>query len=860
MKKSKIIATLAVAATMSLGGAFALTGCNNHEHSYTKWNYSETQHWKECPDDGEADESTYGEHRFDSDTDTTCNDGCGYVREVQSAPATETGILSGTVTAYGKGLAGVKVTIGNNDTVTSATGKYSLDNVEIKDGVTVTFTKTDYKTVTKTISKSDWTEKAATLDAVMSLAEEITTVSGMVKAGSNALSGATVTLGDNTPVTTDSDGTYSFEVNSSDAATLTLSVTHPACDNFSEDIEIAAGAATVTKDVYLTAKTVPVLNKTYFELADIQTSSVTDFRHVQNTEMWYVEHGPDGHRVITDHGEGLCLHVDNNQTDEDMVPAIYQKLSITSANSKMMFRARGFLGADDKPGLLSVRIVNLTDYAVDELKQNSEDESAWYEVNSNGYVQFKYDLSEYKGKDVVVIIGAKQGNHNAIERIRFIGENENWVMPFTTAADLAQLTAVSAQDIIGVDNIVSAFNDSSWNKVGDQSGANEGWLFKDADYAEEGSDQLRVFAYKKLTFSDMGTIIVRARTFTGQNGVSGHEGQIYPEIIIKLIDGDGNSVNVTSAYSKVDNGESCQDFYFKLNEAVSGDYTFVIGMARGQRLAIESIQFKGVSTPVNVTGTVKSAGEPVEGATVKYGYNRGSVTTAADGTFTLPVDIVAGGSVEVTISKEGFADINRTITGTDDSALGDISFITTILPNFTTEDIAGMTALTDSTFGTDAIKDQWRQYGDVDKHGEGTCLQANANSPAYVCAKIAIDSSKQYMKFNARMFVRDSDQRGLLQVKVIKADGSVDTLTPIRVYHGDEVLSDRVLSDGTLINSEDYYTEGVYDLTAYVGTEVVIAIVAVNDIEEVTLSIHNAINEIAFKSNSDTEFGKPAVS
>ena len=700
---------------------------------------------------------------------------------------------------------------------------------------------------------------------VRRVASDLTgTVSGTITASGSALSGATVTV-DGKTATTDADGNYSVEgVLMANTGEIDITVTHPACNVYNGKVQITEGSAVASFNASLTPKTFAWLgNKTYFDLAALQTSNQTDFKHVQYSEMWNVEHGTDGHRVINDHGEGLCLHVDNNKTDDDMSTAIYQKLSITENNSNMMFRARGFLGNNDKVGLLSVRVINLTDYTVDELKQGANDNDVWYEMNSNGYVEYSYDLSAYKGKDVVVVIGAKQGNHNAIERIRFIGENENWVMPFTTAADLASLTAYTAEDVIlptNNQNGVNSIMNGTWNKVGDQSASNEGWLLKDADYAAEGSTKLRVFTYKKLTFSNVGTITVRARTFSGQNSVSsGHDGQIYPELIVRLIDNNGNLVPVTCTYNKVDNGENCQDFYFKLNGAISGNYTFVIGMARGQRLAIESIKFGGVSTTVNVTGTVKSSGVPVEGATVSYGYNRGSVTTAADGTFTLPVDIVAGGNVEVIIKKDGFADINRTVTGASDASLGDIVFIKTILPNLTTEDIAGMNVLTDTSFGTDAIKDQWRQYGDVDKHGEGTCLQANANSPAYVCAKIAIDSSKQYMKFNARMFVRDSDQRGLLQVKIIKADGTVDMLKPIRVYHGNDVLSDRVLSDGTLVNSADYYTEGVYDLTAYVGSTVVVAIIAVNDVEEVTKSIHNAINDIAFRSNSDTEFGKPAV-
>lgn len=774
------------------------------------------------------------------------------------------GTISGTVKAYGVALGGVKVAVGSNETVTSATGAYTLEGVEIADSVTVTVSKTGYVTKTLTVAKADWSNNAKTLDVELKLANETATLTGKVTAGVGgediAVEGATVTLGTLT-AQTDSEGKYSIAgVSIAETVKLDVTVTHPFCEDYSGKISVTAGDATVTGNLELTATVVSVLDKTYFELDSMQVSSSNDYKHVKDTAMW--AQGPvndEYGRVIIDHGEGICLHVDNNKTADDMVTTIYNKMNITAANSKMMFRARGFLGSSDKSGLLAVRVIDVAARTVKDLQ--ASDGQVWQTMNSNGYIEYHYDFSEYNGKDVVIVIGAKQGNHNAIDRIRFISANENWLMPFTTAADIQNMVASVPENLDGANNIKSAFNGDSWNKIGDQGGANEGWLMKDADYAPEDSTNLRVFTYKKLTLSDIASIVVRARTFSGQNSVtSGASGQIYPQIIVKIIDSQGNIIDISSTYNKVDNGESCENFYFKLDEAISGDYTFVIGMARGQRLAIESIKFGGVMTSVNVTGKVLSAGQPVEGATVKYGYNRGTVTTAADGTFTLPVDISSGESVGVVISKEGFADINRTVSGAADAALGDLSFVTTILPNLTTDDIAAMTALTETSFGTDALFDSWRKYGNVDKHGEGTCLQANANSIAYICAKISIDDSKKFMKFNARMFVRDEDQRGLIQVKVIKPDGSVDILTPVRVYNGNTVLTDRVLADGTLINREESYTEGVYDLTAYVGTDVVIAIIGVNHIDEVTKAIHNAINDVAFKSNSDTEFGKPAYS
>ncbi len=47
----------------------------NHTHTFTKWDYSDTEHWKVCPKDGEIDVSSRAKHTVDKATHT-CE--CGY--------------------------------------------------------------------------------------------------------------------------------------------------------------------------------------------------------------------------------------------------------------------------------------------------------------------------------------------------------------------------------------------------------------------------------------------------------------------------------------------------------------------------------------------------------------------------------------------------------------------------------------------------------------------------------------------------------------------------------------------------------------------------------------------------------------
>ena len=57
-------------ASLCVCAAFAFVGCNDntvtppaeHEHSYTEWRHSDTEHWRVCPDDGASTEKS--PHRF----------------------------------------------------------------------------------------------------------------------------------------------------------------------------------------------------------------------------------------------------------------------------------------------------------------------------------------------------------------------------------------------------------------------------------------------------------------------------------------------------------------------------------------------------------------------------------------------------------------------------------------------------------------------------------------------------------------------------------------------------------------------------------------------------------------------------
>ncbi len=75
MRKKKVFAVLTALTALCVPVAGALVGCGGeHEHSYTKWDNNEAQHWLVCPEDNAKDEKSVADHEFG--TNGKCE--CGY--------------------------------------------------------------------------------------------------------------------------------------------------------------------------------------------------------------------------------------------------------------------------------------------------------------------------------------------------------------------------------------------------------------------------------------------------------------------------------------------------------------------------------------------------------------------------------------------------------------------------------------------------------------------------------------------------------------------------------------------------------------------------------------------------------------
>ena len=155
-KKIKWAIPFAVLALTCGITAAGCNGCNKHEHSYTEWGYNETQHWKQCPEDDEIDQSTKEDHEF---VDGSCE--CGATQ--QTPPVTDVTITNETTDTNGTvTLSKTTVKAGESVTVTVAPNEgYQLKSLTVNGanvfgamtGNTYTFTAQENTTVVAVFEK-----------------------------------------------------------------------------------------------------------------------------------------------------------------------------------------------------------------------------------------------------------------------------------------------------------------------------------------------------------------------------------------------------------------------------------------------------------------------------------------------------------------------------------------------------------------------------------------------------------------------------------------------------------------------------------------------------------------------------------
>lgn len=132
--------------------AFVFVGCEEavtpppaqHEHNYTEWKHTDTEHWRECPEDGAATEKS--EHKF---VDGKCE--CGLI------DTREFGTVKGKITLHGgknaDDFGDVTVDFEGDDAIVSVDkdGNFTATHVTVGKGYDVTVSKEGYSSFTAAV-------------------------------------------------------------------------------------------------------------------------------------------------------------------------------------------------------------------------------------------------------------------------------------------------------------------------------------------------------------------------------------------------------------------------------------------------------------------------------------------------------------------------------------------------------------------------------------------------------------------------------------------------------------------------------------------------------------------------------------
>lgn len=151
-KKLKWVIPFAVL-SLTCASVGVMAGCKDPEEEHThvyEWQHNETEHWKECPADGEEEAGTRGEHLFVAGE---CE--CG---ATETVAVKKYGKVTGTVKLHKLGgyeTDFTDVTVDMGDEVQpvfdKTTGTFTVDNVEVNKNYSLTVSKSGYQSYSVTV-------------------------------------------------------------------------------------------------------------------------------------------------------------------------------------------------------------------------------------------------------------------------------------------------------------------------------------------------------------------------------------------------------------------------------------------------------------------------------------------------------------------------------------------------------------------------------------------------------------------------------------------------------------------------------------------------------------------------------------
>lgn len=362
-------------------------------------------------------------------------------------PQTGTGTVQGIITDdYNSPLEGVSVAVeGTGQTATTdAQGSFTLNNVAVGKNI-LTFSKTDYQTISVTITPLSFNNGVALVNASMEYAAA--SIRGTVLDAKHAdipMAGVKVSLSSGQETTTGSDGTYSITNLPLDAYTVTFS--SDGYESVSRTVGIDAfvdGVATV--DVTMGGRQV-LPHKTLDDIENADHWYYSEYRGGRNGESyphwdwstdfmatmdfygWWEEQNEGTTLQIVNDDAGKANPADLNNFDS----YIYGRKTITNDCKIMTIQCRTHSTSADDPAVWGVQVIDMNQAVPTAVKLG---DNRTLNRTDGSYSSEVFDLSDYVGKDVVIAIGiyrARTGDYwkqLVLRRIAFntqAVEEGNW--------------------------------------------------------------------------------------------------------------------------------------------------------------------------------------------------------------------------------------------------------------------------------------------------------------------------------------------------------------------------------------------------------------------------------------------------
>lgn len=302
-------------------------------------------------------------------------------------------------------LEGVTVTVNDADIsdITDASGSYNLKGLPIGKHI-LTFSRTDYQTVSCTLTSKQFYEGTANIST--SLRYAAAKITGKVldaQNGKKPLEGASVSIGGE-PVLTNSDGIFTISQLPLDNYTVTITYNdyNPQTRDIKSD-DFVDGVAQLSDILMGGEEILPGL--TLGDLKECTPWMYNEYRGGRNADNypqfdWSVDYMCTLDMVGNweEQNEGTTMRVnESNGVDLDNLNTfIYGRKHITEDNKIMTIFARTHQG----PAIWNVVVVDLS-----ESKPQAKKLGDNISFQDGNYKNFVFDLSAYVGKDIAIAIG-----------------------------------------------------------------------------------------------------------------------------------------------------------------------------------------------------------------------------------------------------------------------------------------------------------------------------------------------------------------------------------------------------------------------------------------------------------------------